>query len=239
MQPGYPGQDPYQNQQNPNQNPSDPFGQPGYGQPSYQQDPYQQQPYPAQPQPYTDPYAAPQPQYPQYGQPDYTQYGQPPPVAPSSGQPNSGQPYSGAPYADPYGQQPYSAQPYSGQPYSGQPYAAMPQQGYQVPYAQPGYLPAGPGGPRPSNTLGLLSMIFGIIAIPFGFCCGVVGIGAGGAAIVMGILGLRKANQGLATNRGQALAGVICGALGVIGWIVWLAIYAKSGVFNFNTTTDY
>jgi hypothetical protein len=224
MQPGYPGQDPYQNQ-NPNQNPSDPFGQPGYGQPSYQQNPYPPQ------QPYVDPYAAPQPQYPQYGQPEYTQYGQPP----TSGTPSSGQPSSGQPYADPYGQQPYSAQPYSGQPYSGQP-----QPGYSVPYGQPGYpMPMGPPGARPSNTLGLLSMIFGIIAIPFGFCCGIVGIGAGGAAIVMGILGLRKANQGLATNRGQALAGVICGALGVIVWIIWLAIYAKSGVFNFHTTSEY
>lgn len=93
MQPGYPGQDPY-GQQQPHQDPTSP-----------QYDPY------AQP-----------PQAPQYGQqPTSGQpYGQPPP-APQYGQPTSGQPYgqptSGQPYGqqqpyqDPYGQQPYGAAP--------------------------------------------------------------------------------------------------------------------------------
>jgi hypothetical protein len=144
-------------------------------------------------------------------------------------QPTSGQPY-GDPYAPPqYGTPQYPGQPpYQGQPpYPGQPY---PGGGYSVPV-----MPGPPTGQN--NTLGLLAMIFGIVSIPLGFCCGIFGVAMGGAGIVLGILGLRKANQGQATNRGMALTGIICGAIGVIGWIILIAISASTGFFHINTTT--
>ncbi|NES31144.1 DUF4190 domain-containing protein [Micromonospora terminaliae] len=96
MQPGYPGQDPY-GQQQPNQDPTSPQYNP-YGQqpqaPQYGQQPTSGQPYGQ------DPYAQP-PQAPQYGQ------------QPTSGQPYGQQPSSGQPYGqDPYAQQqPYGAAP--------------------------------------------------------------------------------------------------------------------------------
>ncbi|PWU57280.1 hypothetical protein DLE60_24805 [Micromonospora globispora] len=206
MQPGYPGQDPYGQQ--PPQDPTSPQYQDPYAPPPaapYGQQPPAGQPY-GQPQ---DPYSQPQP--PQYGQ-----------------QPTSGQPYG----------QPTSGQPY-GQPTSGQPYGQPPP--YQDPYAaqQPyGAAPTYPnaGYPQPQgqqNTLGLVSMILGIASIPL-ICCLYLGIPVGIAAVVTGYLGRQKAAQGLATNDGQAKAGLICGAIGA-GLGIVLIILAVVGNFNLPT----
>ncbi|MEV0393401.1 DUF4190 domain-containing protein [Polymorphospora rubra] len=194
MQPGYPGQDPYGKQ------PQDPNA------PQYQ-----------------DPYA--QPQQP-YGQPTSGQpYGQP-----TSGQPAYGQPVSG----DPYGQ-PTSGQPAYGQPVSGDPYG---QPSYQDPYAQqqptsgqpygaaPGYPAASYGAPASSqnNTLGLIGMIVGIVALPLAFCCGLFSLPFGIGAIVLGFLGKNKADQGQASNRGQAMAALICGASSIVLAIIMVIV---------------
>ena len=206
MQPGYPGQDPYGQQ--PPQDPTSPQYQDPYAPPPaapYGQQPPAGQPY-GQPQ---DPYSQPQP--PQYGQP-----------------PTSGQPYG----------QPTSGQPY-GQPTSGQPYGQPPP--YQDPYAaqQPyGTPPAYPnaGYPQPQgqqNTLGLVSMILGIASIPL-VCCLYLGIPVGIAAVITGYLGRQKAAQGLATNDGQAKAGLICGAIGA-GLGIVLIILAAVGNFSLPT----
>ncbi|MGK5522747.1 DUF4190 domain-containing protein [Micromonospora sp. URMC 107] len=177
--------------------------QPGYP----GQDPYGQQPHQDPTAPHHDPYA-------------------PPPAAPYGQQPTSGQPND--PYAapqnpygqqDPYGQPPTSGQPY-GQPASGQPYGQQP---YQDPYGQQAYAPppmypnagfTGKGPGQQQNTLGLVSMILGIASIPL-VCC-YLGIPLGIGALVTGWLGKQKAAQGLADNNGQALAGLICGAIGVV-----------------------
>ncbi|GAB3139740.1 hypothetical protein GCM10027290_09430 [Micromonospora sonneratiae] len=190
MQPGYPGQDPYGQQQpssqDPYAQPQQPYGQPTSGQPAYGQ--------------------------PTSGQP----YGQP-----TSGQPAYGQPQ----YSDPYGQPQYS-DPY-GQPSSGQPYGAAP--GYGAPV--PGY-PAPPA--QQENTLGLVSMILGIVAIPL-LCCFGIGTLLGIAAVITGFLGKQKADQGLASNRGQAMAGLICGAVAAgIGLI--LIVLNIIGTFAFPTS---
>ncbi len=180
-------------------------GYPGPG-----QDPYNPNP--------SDPFAQPgygqMPTYPNpYGQPQQPQQPQ---------QPTSGQPYTDPYSAPPYGQPQYQyAQPQYPPP-------AYPGGGYTVP-AMPG------GSPTQNNTLGLLAMIFGIVSIPLAFCCGILGIGLAGAGIVLGILGLRKANQGLATNRGMALTGIICGSVGVVGWIIVLAITAGSSFTHYGT----
>jgi hypothetical protein len=139
---------------------------------------------------------------------------------------------------DPYGQQP----PYGGQPPYGQqpPQGPPPQYGEQPPqygqpqYSnQPGQYPPAPGyqqpgtygapGGQPSNTQGLISMILGIAAIPL-VCCFGIGIPLGIAAGVLGFLGKRKAEQGLASNRGQALAGLICGVAAAVGGIILIII---------------
>ncbi|GAA0691447.1 DUF4190 domain-containing protein [Streptomyces thermocarboxydus] len=90
----------------------------------------------------------------------------------------------------------------------------------QVPYGYPhagyaGGAPVGWGGvpPLPSNGIGVASLVLGIIAAA-AFCLWPVAIVLGVLAVIFGAIGRGKANRGEATNGGQALAGVICGAVG-------------------------
>lgn len=190
--------------------------QPGYP----GQDPYGQQPHqdPTSPQ-YQDPYAQP-PAAPQYGQPTSGQpYGQQPdpysaPPAPQYGQPEpqyGQQPTSGQPYPDPYAQQ--------------QPYGAA-----------PGYPAAGyPTGQGQNNTLGLIGMIAGIVSIVFALCCTPLGILAGIAGVVLGVLGQKKVQSGEASNPGQAKAGLICGGIGIVLCIISAVAGAAINLNNFGS----
>lgn len=84
--------------------------------------------------------------------------------------------------------------------------------------------PPGPPGPpqQPSNGTGIASLVLGIISIPFCFCFGIGGL-IGIAATVFGFQGKQKAEQGLATNRGMAMAGLILGIIGIgLGVIYWI-----------------
>ena len=92
----------------------------------------------------------------------------------------------------------------------------------------PSYQPAGvTSAPVQQNSKALISMILGIVAIPL-VCCFNLGIPVGIAAAVLGFLGKQKAEKGLANNRGQALAGLICGAaavgLGILSIIAVLVL---------------
>lgn len=84
----------------------------------------------------------------------------------------------------------------------------------QPPYppypAPPGYGPA----PRQNNTLGILALIFGAVSL-LTFCCGLLGIGFGAIAVVLGVIGVRRATGG-GPARGLSLAGLICGVVGLM-----------------------
>lgn len=73
-------------------------------------------------------------------------------------------------------------------------------------------------GAAPQNGMGTAALVMGILQF---FCLGTVG---SILAIVFGKIGMNKADQGLATNRGSAKAGFILGivglALSVLGIIV-------------------
>ncbi|MFI9639533.1 DUF4190 domain-containing protein [Micromonospora sp. NPDC051925] len=140
-------------------------------------------------------------------QPGQDPYGQQPPHDPYGQQPASGQPYGQPVHHDPYGQ-PVHKDPYAQQPYGAA--ASYPGAGYPSPQGQ-------------QNTLGLLSMILGIAAIPL-VCCIYLGIPVGIGAVVTGWLGRQKANQGLAGNGGQAVAGLVCGAIAVTLGILLLLL---------------
>lgn len=87
----------------------------------------------------------------------------------------------------------------------------------------------------PQNGLGTAALIMGILSL---FCIPVIG---GVLAIVFGKMGMAKADQGLATNRGAAKAGFILGIIGlvlaVIGFIIYMIVIAAavgSGVSSGN-----
>lgn len=66
-------------------------------------------------------------------------------------------------------------------------------------------------------------MILGIASIPL-LCCLYLGIPVGIAGVVTGYLARQKVAQGQASNAGQAKAGLICGAVGVVLGILLLIV---------------
>ncbi|KOG34842.1 hypothetical protein AQJ84_29425 [Streptomyces resistomycificus] len=88
-------------------------------------------------------------------------------------------------------------------------------------YGWPGMTPA------PSNGMGTASLVLGIIAA-VGFCLWPLALVAGILSVVFGVLARKKAGRGEATNPGQALAGLICGSVGLglsIAFIVLLVAF--------------
>jgi len=73
--------------------------------------------------------------------------------------------------------------------------------------------------------------VLGIVSLVFMFLFPPVGIIVGILAVVFGIIGVRRARRGEATNRGQALAGGITGGIGLVISVVLLAIV---GAFIFS-----
>ncbi|MFE1438500.1 hypothetical protein [Streptomyces sp. NPDC058739] len=181
-----------------------------------------------QPAPWTDPsaqapggYPPPAVQTPAFGTPGATD-----PFAP----PAASYPPPAAPFAAPGAGQPVPPPPLSpdgpGQPGYGYPGGTA---GYGYPGGTSGYgypgsaqqAPAGPGyygwpglPPVPSNGMGTAGLVLGIIADVV-FCLWPVAIVVGILAVIFGAVGRGKAGRGEATNPGQALAGIICGVVGI------------------------
>lgn len=91
-----------------------------------------------------------------------------------------------------------------------------------LPPAPPAYAPAAAypyaaGAPKPTTTLSLLAMIFGIVGLVLSCCYG-AGVLFGIAGIVLGHLGRKRE-----TAQGMALTGLITGyasaALSIVMWI--------------------
>ncbi|MFC9704623.1 DUF4190 domain-containing protein [Streptomyces sp. NPDC056943] len=142
----------------------------------------------------------------------------PPPVAPGGPAATPGYGYPAAtPPAGAYGYP--AATPPAVTPPTASGYAYP---SYGGGYGQP------PGFQQPSNGMGIASMVLGIVAV-VGFCLYGVNIILGILALIFGIIGLKKAGRGEATNRGMALAGVILGSVGIVvgsvilGLIIWAA----------------
>ncbi len=143
-------------------------------------------------------------------------YGQPPGGSPP-GQPPGYPP--GAPAGAPPG---YPAAPPGGQPL-----------GYQMGGPLQG-MPPQPGMDKPKmEPMALIAMITGIVSILCifpGCCCGLWFISPAPAiaGIVLGIMGRNKINQDPEKLTGQILAivGIICGAVAILAFLVWIVLYA-------------
>ena len=79
--------------------------------------------------------------------------------------------------------------------------------------------------------MGIASLVLGIVGL-LGCCTLVPSI----LALVFGVIGRKKAAQGLATNGGMATAGMILGIVGIVAgivyWIYSVFNAAISGTFN-------
>ncbi|MEU9444032.1 DUF4190 domain-containing protein [Streptomyces sp. NPDC048304] len=101
-------------------------------------------------------------------------------------------------------------------------YPGRPQPPYAGPYGWPGMQPV------PSNGLGTASLVLGILGAvcfllwPIALVLGILGI-------IFGAVGRAKANRGEATNPGVALAGLICGAAGIVLALVFIAALIAAG----------
>ncbi len=69
--------------------------------------------------------------------------------------------------------------------------------------------------PQPMNGLGTASLVVGIVSVVL-FCLWPLAIILGILAVVFGLIARGRARRGEATNAGQALAGIICGGVGII-----------------------
>ncbi|MFB7591524.1 DUF4190 domain-containing protein [Streptomyces sp. NPDC056169] len=142
----------------------------------------------------------------------------PPPVAPGGPAATPGYGYPAAtPPAGAYGYPPAASTP------PGAPTAS----GYAYPSYGAGYGAQPPGWQQPpSNGMGTTAMVLGIVAVA-GFCLYGLGVILGILALIFGIIGMKKAGRGEATNRGMALAGVILGSIGIVvsavflGFMIW------------------
>jgi hypothetical protein len=78
----------------------------------------------------------------------------------------------------------------------------------------------------PQNGMGTAALVMGILQF---FCLGIIG---SILAVVFGRIGMKRAEQGLATNGGAAKAGYILGIIGiilnVIATIVLIVFFATS-----------
>lgn len=134
----------------------------------------------------------------------------PPPIAPDG----PGQ----VPYGYGYPQQ-------SGYGTPGPQHSGLPSYGGPGPQQSglPGYY-GWPGmTPLPSNGMGTAALVIGIIAVVV-FCLWPIAILLGVLAVIFGSIGRAKARRGEATNAGQSLAGIICGAVGIVLGLVMIAV---------------
>ena len=88
---------------------------------------------------------------------------------------------------------------------------------------QPWAAPAATSRP-PQNGMGTAALVLGIIGLLIGGCI------LGPLAIIFGAVGISKANQGVATNKGSAVSGLILGIVGFLGWglVVLIALGSSS-----------
>jgi serine/threonine-protein kinase len=108
--------------------------------------------------------------------------------------------------------------------------------GYPQPaYSMPGFHqapPRPPAQPQQQNILGTLGLIFGVLGIMLSICC-YLGLPISVAGIVLGVLGMKKASDGLASNRSMALAGVVCGAAGAVLSVILFIVLTVADFYSY------
>jgi hypothetical protein len=106
---------------------------------------------------------------------------------------------------------------------------AAPPGGSGQPPAWAGYASSGPNwgtAPAPSTGLATTALVLGIVSLPLLIFLGLGGL-LGIAAIVVGIVALRRVKRGEAGGRGLAIGGIATGAVSVVlGVLIVVALVA-------------
>jgi hypothetical protein len=86
---------------------------------------------------------------------------------------------------------------------------------------------------NPSSGLAIAAMVCGILAIP-GACCCYSSIPLGIAACIMGPIAMSKAKASPQTHGGRnmALAGLICGIVGLVLTIIAVAFHMSTALMD-------
>ena len=75
--------------------------------------------------------------------------------------------------------------------------------------------PAQPVRPVSGGGMATAALVLGILALITSFTV-IGGLLLGLLAVIFGVIGLRRARQGLALGRGRAIAGIVLGVLGIL-----------------------
>ena len=93
------------------------------------------------------------------------------------------------------------------------------------PLQQPNYYGPGDGSDRPPPAgMAVASMVCGIVSVPL-LCLWPVAVVLAIVAIVLGLMARGQARRGVASGRGMATAGVVCGGV-TIGVVVAIVLVA-------------
>ncbi len=99
----------------------------------------------------------------------------------------------------------------------------------------PGYggAPMGPMMGEPSKGLAIAALVCGILAIP-GACCCYSSIPLGIAACIMGPIAMSKAKASPTTHGGRnmAMAGLICGIVGLVLTIFAVVFHVSTALMD-------
>lgn len=96
--------------------------------------------------------------------------------------------------------------------------------------SQPLPYPPPPTAPPPRNGLGTAGFVLGLIGLIFS-PIPIIGVVAWPLVIlglIFSLIGLRRAANRLATNRGLTIAGLACSAVGLVICILWAAAFNKA-----------
>jgi hypothetical protein len=105
------------------------------------------------------------------------------------------------------------------------------------PAGGPGY-GADPAARPRRNGMGTAALVVGVVALTLVVLIlfAPLGVLAGLVAVVLGILGLSRANRGEADNRGQAVTGLVTGGLAVL---IGLFLALSIGTFFATNVNDF
>ncbi len=101
----------------------------------------------------------------------------------------------------------------------------------------PGVSPsAGYGGPpgAAQDQLAIVSLLLGVFSLLLMFCCGPLSIVLGIAAVTFGLVSISRINKEPMRYRGKgtAIAGVVVGALGALGYVLMIALFGAFSVLS-------